>query len=794
MIDQLQSLLSSLEKNYTIEKEVGRGGMGVVYKGLDKRLERPVAIKVLNLGGGGESSQSQRLHNEAVERFRREAKVVARLSHPNIVSIYDVGEENNQYYMIMEFAEGKPLSSLIGEGRLVPAPVAASVAAQVCSALAYAHENQIIHRDIKPANIILSPKGTAKLMDFGIAQLHTEGAKLTQAGSVMGSIMYTSPEQLNDASRVDARTDLYALGVTIYELLTGQSPYKADSMSQLILEILTAKEEPNPLRRINADVPEVLELIVERAMKKVPDDRYSSAQEMGTDLSRLLNTGQFTASTHFNLSFNEGEGSTTTQSRSASRLKDSTLMRKTSVDNELVKALKARREWIRTLLSEWKTENVSALGLKPVLAKLMEPSLVGPAFSGVLVIDAEIYLLVEQGLFVGAVNLLTGDLDAAVFSHLPEKPKSLELCLPPEGQNSAPALLAQILADSGQAIQQNLDSSLMDLLPLIENLSSSEESFTGYVTCHARQNIFYYGYENGKQLFAVQANPEIVATETWLELKTLAEEEGVLVDIYKPVPRLVGPSLNRILAQTQLLFNYADSAKTTLQTIVDMGSEEIPIHLIQEAKHNVQLQLQHPQSANLKVLGQALNTQSLVESSLHLRFSQWMIREYFYLLNSSGSINTLKYIYSWIPAIEYLAFEESLQGDDGKMHAFNLVAHGQVKGEKLKKVLSLICFGSGTEAEVNDFIDRVISVKKQLIKSGDIGGALYISSGPFDTDALKLFYARTVEPRKGLMGSLDTLTKYKGFVRIGMNRGFHLNLIEHRKDNQSFEVIAPLLK
>jgi len=792
MIDQLQSLLSSLEKNYTIEKEVGRGGMGVVYKGLDKRLERPVAIKVLNLGGGGESSQAQKLHSEAVERFRREAKVVARLTHPNIVSIYDVGEENNQYYMIMEFAEGKPLSSLVAQGTGIPAPVAASVAMQVCAALAYAHENKIVHRDIKPANIILSPKGNAKLMDFGIAQLHTEGAKLTQAGSVMGSIMYTSPEQLNDASLVDARTDLYALGVTLYELLTGQSPYKADNISQLILEILTAKEEPNPLRKINPEIPEILELIVARAMKKVPDERYGSAQEMGTDLSRLLNTGQFTASTHFNLSFNEGEAPAA--SRTSSRLKDSTLMRKTSVDNELIKALKARREWIRTLIREWKTENVTALGLNKVMEKLSEPSLVGPAFSGILTVDGEIFLLLSQGLFVGALNLATGTLDDAVFADLPVTPSRLELCLPPEGQQNVPALLAQILSESGTALQQNLDSSLMDLLPLIENLSRAEENFAGYVACHARQNIFYYGFENGQQIFAVQANPQIVASETWQDLKQLADEEGVLVDIYQSQPRLVGPSLNRVLAQTRLDVSYAEPAKATLQTIVDKGSEEVPIHLVQEAKRNLQLQLKYDQAPSLSILGQSVDAKSMAESSLHLRFSEWMLREYFYLLNSTGSMTTLKYIYSWIPAIEYLAFEEALQGEDGQMHSFNLVAHGEVKGEKYKKVLSLICFGPGTEKDVNAFIDKVINVKKQLIKSGDIGGALYISSSPYDTEALKLFYARTVEPRKGLLGSLDTLTKYKGFVRIGMNRGFHLNLIEFHKENQGFEVIAPLLK
>ncbi|PIQ29104.1 hypothetical protein COW36_18075 [bacterium (Candidatus Blackallbacteria) CG17_big_fil_post_rev_8_21_14_2_50_48_46] len=794
MVDTFQQLLGSLEKNYTIEKEVGRGGMGVVYKGLDKRLERPVAIKVLNLGGGGESASAQKLHSEAVERFRREAKVVARLSHPNIVSIYDIGEENNQYYMIMEFAEGKPLSSLAGEGRSIPAPVAASVGAQVCSALAYAHENQIIHRDIKPANMILSPKGVAKLMDFGIAQLHTEGAKLTQAGSVMGSILYTSPEQLQDASRVDPRTDLYALGVTLYELLTGKTPYQSESISQLILEILTSSQAPPSIRALNPQVPEILELIVQRALKKSPDERYASAREMGKDLSRLLDTGEFNASAHFSLSFNQGEGESPTRS-SGPRLKDSTLMRKTTIDRELISALKQRREWVPSLIKDWKRENLSHLSLEQVLRRLMEPALVGPALSGVLLLNSQIHLFLTQGQFVGALDLENGRLNQAVFAQLPAQPAQIELCLPPENLQAVPALLGQILAEAGQPLQKNLDSSLMDLVPLIENLSSPEEPFTGYVVCQARQNLYYYGYEAGQQLFAVPSHSEALVTDTWQDLKALADEEGVLLDIYKPQLQLFGPSLEAVLQKSKLNLVYADPAKTSLQTLVDQGTEEIPIHLIQEAKQNSRFELEQAALPRFEILGQRLDPRELVEASLHRQLADWMIREYFYLLNSSGNINSLKYIYSWIPAIESLACEEDLLGEDGKTHRFQLVAHGQVKGENYKKILSLIGFGSGTESELNAFIDKVISVKKQLIKTGDIGGALYVSAQPYATEALKLFYARTVEPRKGFgLGSLDKLTKYKGFVRIGMNRGFHLNLIETDPERKGFEVIAPLLK
>lgn len=793
MVDHIQSLLMSLEKNYAIEKEVGRGGMGVVYKGIDKRLERPVAIKVLNLGSGGETEQNQALHSESVERFRREAKVIARLAHPNIVSIYDVGEAFQQYYMIMEFAEGKPLSSLVREGRPVPAPVVTSVAAQICSALAYAHENKIIHRDIKPANIIVSAKGLTKLMDFGIAQLHTEGSKLTQAGSMMGSLMYTSPEQLNDASQVDERTDIYALGVTMYELLTGQSPYQSQSLSQLIMEILANHQDANAIRTINPDVPEVLELVVARAMKKNPQERYASAYEMASDLGRLLQTSSMNQTLQFQLNFNDST-SDLPSDRQTTRFRDSSLIRKTTIDTELVKALKMRRQWLPEQLQSWKKQVIAQSDVTQVLTKLIEPVLIGDAISGVLVIDSEFYIFVEKGLLVGACHLQTSAVDDSVFSLLPKQASLIELFIPEENQPLVPALLAQIISGSGQVLQQNLDSSLVDLLPLVEALSNRSDPFTGYVIAHAHENLYYYGFEAGQECLAICAQTDTNRFDSWSDIKLLVQEPGVLLDIYQASPRLVGPSLTKLLSACNLNMSYVDVSNSTLQNIVDMGTEEVPIHLIQEAKKNLKLDLECKQTSNVISLGQVVDNTRLIQNSLHLKLSEWLTREYFYLLNSTGSTNSLKYIYSWIPAIESIAFEEDLDGDDGLKHRFQWVNHGQVAGEKYKKILALAAFGNGSQADLNAFIDRVITVKKHLIKTGDIGGAFYVSTEPFETEALKLFYTRTVEPRKGLLGSLDTLTKYKGFVRIGMNRGFHLNLLEYRAEQQGFEVIAPLLK
>ncbi len=187
--------------------------------------------------------------------------------------------------------------------------------------------------------------------------------------------------------------------------------------------------------------------------------------------------------------------------------------------------------------------------------------------------------------------------------------------------------------------------------------------------------------------------------------------------------------------------------------------------------------------------------EEIARKTIYLNFCDWMINEYFYLINSSGNTLSLKYIYSWIPSIEKFKFFETLKGEDGNNYNFSIVAHGEVKGEGYKKILFLVRFGDGSKNSVDTFLEEATQVKKKLIKSGDIGSAIYVSTQEFTSDSLKLFYEKTVEPRKGFgLSSLDRLTKYKGFVRIGFGRGFHLNLIEYNKKDHSFSVIAPLLK
>ncbi|MCG0274667.1 MAG: Stk1 family PASTA domain-containing Ser/Thr kinase [Thermosediminibacteraceae bacterium] len=265
----------TLGNRYVILEEIGGGGMAVVYKARCTLLNRIVAIKILR----PEYSSDENF----VKRFRREAQAAASLSHPNIVNIYDVGEEDGIYYIVMEYVEGKTLKELIKEEAPLPPVKVIEIAKQICDALECAHRNKIVHRDIKPHNIIITPDGRIKVADFGIARAST-GSTITNTGGMIGSAHYISPEQARGGF-VDERTDIYSLGVLLYEALTGRVPFDGDSPVAVALKHI--QEEPKPISAIIPGFPPALEEIVMKCISKSPDDRFQRASELKRELSKI---------------------------------------------------------------------------------------------------------------------------------------------------------------------------------------------------------------------------------------------------------------------------------------------------------------------------------------------------------------------------------------------------------------------------------------------------------------------------------------------------------------------------
>ena len=261
---------------YQVERELARGGMATVYLGQDLVLDRTVALKVLS----GDMSRDQGF----VERFRREARAAASLNHPNIVSVYDWGEADGSYFIVMEYVPGPTLAQRLHAEEVLPAE-AAAVGAEIAAALAEAHRHGVVHRDVKPGNVLIDADGRVKVADFGIARAAwaNPDTRLTQTGMVLGTATYLSPEQA-EGGIVDARSDVYSLGVVIYEMVTGRPPFGGDT--PLSIAYQHARADPQPPRRLNPAVPEWLEGIVLRAMAKDPGRRYQSAEDLRGALLR----------------------------------------------------------------------------------------------------------------------------------------------------------------------------------------------------------------------------------------------------------------------------------------------------------------------------------------------------------------------------------------------------------------------------------------------------------------------------------------------------------------------------
>src|SRR3989449_1905270 len=268
---------------YRILGELGRGAMGAVYRAVESVPEREVRLKTL-LPGPPEG-----LVREGPLRVPREARSAGRLSHPNIVTIFDVGQEGETAYIAMELLEGRSLHQMLKDPQRIPFHPAADIIAQVAEALEHAHKFSIVHRDVKPANVVVAPSGRAKLTDFGVAYI--PASNVTQTGSALGSPRYMAPEQVL-GQPIDSRADLFSLGVVLYELLTKRTPFEwpGDTTVFALMQRIAGEPHP-PLRQIDPQIPEGFDRIMDRALAKRPPDRYQKAAEMASDLRNYRSLG-----------------------------------------------------------------------------------------------------------------------------------------------------------------------------------------------------------------------------------------------------------------------------------------------------------------------------------------------------------------------------------------------------------------------------------------------------------------------------------------------------------------------
>ncbi len=266
---------------YQIVSELGRGSMGVVYEGFDPIIGRTVAIKTMLPEG-----LSPQEFEEYKTRFQREATAAGKLAHPNIITVYDFGEDDGVLYLAMEFLEGKSLEKIVQEQTVLPIETILPIYDQICSALDHAHQNKVVHRDIKPANIMILQNGLVKVTDFGIAKMMDMG--MTQAGQILGTPNYMSPEQVK-GRQIDGRSDIFSLGVILYELVTGEKPFGGQNITTVIYKIIN--ENPIPPRELDASIHAGLSYVISKALAKNPDERYQTCKELAEDLRTYKNLG-----------------------------------------------------------------------------------------------------------------------------------------------------------------------------------------------------------------------------------------------------------------------------------------------------------------------------------------------------------------------------------------------------------------------------------------------------------------------------------------------------------------------
>ena len=273
--------LMSLQKvgRYEIVEELGRGAMGLVYKALDPTIGRTVALKTMRLDVHGLETE------DMLRRFKNEARAAGLLNHPNIVTIYDAGEDQGIFYIAMEFIEGTTLHAVLTERRVLPPEEVIEISRQACNGLDYAHFHSIVHRDIKPANIMITPNGTVKIMDFGIAKA---GGGVTNTGQVLGTPNYMSPEQVKGKT-LDGRSDLFSFGVILYEMITGEKPFVGQNVTTIIYKIVN--ESPIAPRDLDVTVHPGLSSVVTKVLAKAPDDRYQSGAALMSDLEKYKSVG-----------------------------------------------------------------------------------------------------------------------------------------------------------------------------------------------------------------------------------------------------------------------------------------------------------------------------------------------------------------------------------------------------------------------------------------------------------------------------------------------------------------------
>lgn len=779
-------------ENYEMKKKIGEGAMGDVFLATDTRLDRDVAIKFLRFP----DDKSAEARNQFLERFLREAKAVAKLNHPNIVGLFDIGHDKaeDMHYMIMEYVKGHNLSDIFEKGGSAPLPfnTALNIALDMCSALAYAHRFDIVHRDIKPANIMLTADtNEAKLTDFGIARVETDPneQKLTQAGFMLGSFIYSSPEQLSNASNVDARADIYSLAATIYELMTGKAPYEAASVALLIQKVFT--EEPLPPSQHIADLPPEIDAILLKALAKSPDDRFANAHEMKMALQALAGSATHTPNVQIALPDNM-RSTQVPLSVGGNSLRDTTISGKkfsfkTTTYNQNKKILKYLRNnhlWL-DMVSQKYDKRVVDTPYAEIKDKLKEADINGDIFSGLLKVQAT-YVMIYEGYVVGAVDTSENLVNDDAIQRIAEDSSPVTLYNFGAENASLAVSLSNFIKGNAEVLQNNMDSTLVNLFPVVDDLKNGDEPFTGYLVCEVQDQeslnednlsaSYVFFFNNGQQIYSFGLDQEQHVADLEVDLEKLIAETPVMVSLYKPRFPILDTVLSDLLLKTTIFRKYHDEIDGSLNDILMMGKEELTHCLSEAVAQNIKLEVSSSYSLARMVFEQdEIDFKGAITNRLQYKLLNWLVTELFFSINTSGNIDKMKRLYDAIPQLDNFRFNVHIENEFGCQPEFSAVGYNAAG-----QALILVRVGEANSMDLESFIYDVTTVQNG--GNDTLLAAVYVSEEKFNPQTLAVYHNNV--KKEGFFN------KQKGLVKTKKD-GFHLVVSEYQND--SFTIVAPTL-
>jgi serine/threonine protein kinase len=746
---------------YQLRKLIGAGSMGLVYYAHEPELNRKVAIKFLDPQALDKHEPD--IVTEMEQRFLQEAQAAAALSHPGVVTIYRIGKHNDTPYIAMEWLDGTSLETMLANGP-VPVGEVVRLGSELLDALHVAHQAGVIHRDIKPSNLIVLKDGRLKVVDFGIAHLHESELVKTQAGIVIGTPMYASPEQILGV-QVDGRSDLYSVALVMYVLLTGSHPFSGQSMMALLHSIV--QTEPAPVRSFSPAVPPALASVIHRGLRKDREDRYGSAAEMAGELAVSL-MGEVTA---HHLELEETKIRSRQELMARDGAPDTPLPSMTGLPGESLQLVAA-------VISHWSRQPIGAGEVAGLLRRLTEKPLHADPFSGAVQIG-DAYLMLYQGSLVAAFDPGTGASGESVVETLPKYAEAVLFPVPEE----LPARTVQLLCLAfapGRPLHQDLDSAFVNLPALSKELAGQQ--LDGVIRLRREDDQALILLDQGKAVLQLFSGSWADAPlqrrwESWISaVKVRASVEAVEPKVLFPTYRIRLEGWPLELAPNR---EWQDASGAT-------RSSSVLRKMLRSSSGTVVTRF------DIKPDATVISTQALEQGALSyqsdpiFRYLRWMTGELPPYLSERKRAPRWKYLVEWLPLIRKAVLHHHLPRPAAhETDFFDMVTFSSK--DKVLHIVHRVAHGS--LSALNQFVSRVIAAKTARIKTGDVGAACLIAPS-FTEEAVAAYTAGKDSSGEGAweMTISESITGYEGFVRLGPRRGFHLLLV--REDGETF---APLL-